>query len=83
VRLLQAYFAASFLVSCDVAIIGPAFRDLWRESGIAVIFRNFGDAGFPFSHVLRRSCGYKLANDGGGTLDQSSTIWATDRLPQP
>jgi integrase len=40
--------------------------------------------GFPFllsSHVLRHSCGYKLANDGG-TPDRSSTIWATGRLSQ-
>ena len=32
-RLLQSYFAASFLVSRLVAIIGPAFRGLRRESG--------------------------------------------------
>src|SRR5262245_43634452 len=34
-RLLQAYFAAKILVSWLVAIIGPAFRSLWRESGAA------------------------------------------------
>src|SRR5262245_56894550 len=34
-RLLQAYFAAKILVSWVVAIIGPAFRSLWRESGAA------------------------------------------------
>jgi hypothetical protein len=31
-RLLQTYFAAKILVSRLVAIIGPAFRSLWRKS---------------------------------------------------
>jgi hypothetical protein len=35
--MLQAYFAAKVLVSRLVAIIGPAFRSLWRESGMAGI----------------------------------------------
>ncbi len=34
-RLFQAYFAAKILVSRFVAKTWPAFRSLWRESGMA------------------------------------------------
>jgi site-specific recombinase XerD len=38
--------------------------------GAAYLLRETGNAGFPFlvhSHMLRHSCGYKLANDGHDT----------------
>src|SRR5215468_3581926 len=34
-RSFQGYFAAKILVSWFAAKIWPAFRDLWRESGMA------------------------------------------------
>src|SRR5215471_10259193 len=39
-RLFQAYFAAKILVSRFVAKTWPAFRGLWRESGIQAVRKN-------------------------------------------
>ena len=72
--LLQAYFAAKILVSWLVAIIGPAFRSLWRESGAAQLPR-------PNLHnIIGRkagslpNCGYSSAMKG------ADFVWDKEKL---
>jgi hypothetical protein len=66
-RLLQAYFAAKVLVSRVVTIIGPAFRDLRRESG--------NDRFDRAAHPGRRPCAKITLRNGARIIDKT---WPAD-----
>jgi hypothetical protein len=71
--LLQAYFAAKILVSWLVAIIGPAFRGLWRESGAQLPRPNL-------HNIIGRKAG-SLPNYGySSAMKGADFVWDKEKL---
>jgi len=75
-RLLQAYFAAKILVSWLVAIIGPAFRSLWRESGRCPIA-----ARRPNLHnIIGRKAGSLPHHGYSSAMKGADFVWDKEKL---